>query len=52
MSTEATNAFNRLLNSWRSHDDLRHEGATIAELAASRRSLDMARLEMRRSVAL
>ena len=35
--------FYRLLAAWNHHQDLRHRGAPIAELAASRADLDMIR---------
>ena len=35
--------FDRLLEAWNNHQDLRESGAPIAELAASRAQLDMIR---------
>jgi len=35
---------NRLLQAWNRHEDLRRDGAPIAELAASRAQLDMIRI--------
>ncbi len=35
--------FDRLLEAWNNHQDLRENGAPIAELAASRARLDMIR---------
>lgn len=41
-----------LLAAWNTHEDLRASGATIAELAASRQTLDAIRFELHSSVAL
>ena len=49
MSTDALTKFNALLAAWRTHDDLRHQNASITDLVESRRALDEARLASYRS---
>ena len=42
--------FERLLNAWNRHQDLRTGGASIASLAESRRALDALRTDIRRLI--
>ncbi len=45
MTNQQNHAFTDLLQTWSRHQDLRVAGAPIAELAASRATLDSVRLQ-------
>ncbi len=48
MTTQQNIAFETLLRRWNRHQDLRDQGAPIAELVSSLTDLDAARLECAR----
>lgn len=46
MTDTQRSAFTRLLSTWKRHDELRRNQASVRDLAASRKLMDEARLEM------
>ena len=50
MSNQMNAAFQRLLDAWKRRDDAHRAHADIAELARARRDLDVARIEMARTL--
>lgn len=52
MTEQMNAAFEQLLEAWKRRDDARRDHADIAELARARRDLDVARIEMSRTLAL
>lgn len=45
MTTHQDNEFQQLLKTWNEHQDLRHQGAPVADLFASRTKLEQVRLK-------
>ena len=50
MTNQMNAAFQQLLEAWKRRDDARRDHADIAELARARRDLDLARIEMSRTL--
>jgi hypothetical protein len=50
MTEQMNAAFQQLLEAWKRRDDARRDPADIAELARARRDLDIARIEMSRTL--
>lgn len=50
MSDQMNAAFQRLVDAWKRRDDAHRTQADIAELARARRDLDLARIEMARTL--
>jgi hypothetical protein len=50
MTEQMDAAFQRLLDAWKRRDDAHRAHGDIAELARARRDLDMARIEMTRTL--
>jgi hypothetical protein len=48
MTAQQNIAYSTLVQAWKRRDDLRHSHADIRDLAAARRQLDGARIEMAR----
>ena len=47
MNTTTAHNFAQLITAWNSHEALRHSGASVADLATSRWSLDERRAALR-----
>ena len=50
MTDQMNAAFQQLLEAWKRRDDARRDHADIAEVARARRDLDLARIEMSRTL--